>query len=77
MMLGVARPSVSLTMTGLQKAGLLRYSRGRVKILDRKRLQKRACECYKTSKLEFDRLLGDSPTEPRNDKTHRLVAEIG
>jgi hypothetical protein len=77
MMLGVTRPSVSLSMTGLQKAGLLRYSRGRVTILDRKRLQKRACECYKTSKLEFDRLLGDSPTEPRNDKTHRLVAEIG
>ena len=47
MMLGVRRPSVSLTMTDLQKAGLVRYSRGRVKILDRKGLQKRACECYK------------------------------
>ena len=77
MMLGVTRPSVNLTMTDLQKAGLVRYSRGRVKILDRQGLQKRACECYKTSKLEFDRLLGDSPTEPRKDKAHRLVAEIG
>ena len=76
MMLGVTRPSVSLTMTDLQKAGLIRYSRGRVKILDRQGLQKRACECYKTSKLEFDRLLADS-TKPRNDKAHRLVAEIG
>ena len=77
MMLGVRRPSVSLTMTALQKAGLVRYSRGRVKILDHKGLQKRACECYKTSKLEFDRLLGDSPTKPRNDRANRLVAEIG
>jgi CRP-like cAMP-binding protein len=77
MMLGVRRPSVSLTMTDLQKAGLIRYSRGRVKILDRKGLQKRACECYKTSKLEFDRLLGDSITKPRVDKTRRLVSEIG
>jgi CRP-like cAMP-binding protein len=77
MMLGVRRPSVSLTMTDLQKAGLVRYSRGRVNILDRKGLQKRSCECYKTSKLEFDRLLGDSSTAPRNDKAHRLVAEIG
>jgi CRP-like cAMP-binding protein len=77
MMLGVRRSSVSMTMTDLQKAGLVGYSRGRVKILDRKGLQKRACECYKTSKREFDRLLGDSPTEPRNDKAHRLLAEIG
>ena len=77
MMLGVQRPSVSLTMTDLQKAGLIRYSRGRVKILDRKGLQKRACECYKTSMLEFDRLLGDSITKPRVDKTRRLVSEIG
>jgi CRP-like cAMP-binding protein len=77
MMLGVRRPSVSLTMTDLQKAGLIEYSRGRVKILDRKRLQKRACECYKISKLEFDRLLGDSSTKPRDDKSRRLVSEIG
>lgn len=77
MMLGVRRPSVSLTMADLQKAGLVGYSRGHVKILDRKSLQKRACECYKISKLEFDRLLGDSPTKPRNDKAHRLVSEIG
>ena len=77
MMLGVPRPSVSLTMTDLQKAGLVRYSRGRVKILDRKGLQKRACECYKMSKLEFDRSPRRLTTKPRNDKAHRLVAEIG
>jgi CRP-like cAMP-binding protein len=77
MMLGVRRPSVSLTMTNLQKAGLVRYSRGHVSILDLKGLQRRACECYKTSKLEFDQLLGDSPAEPRHDKVNRLVANIG
>jgi CRP-like cAMP-binding protein len=77
MMLGVRRPSVSLTMTDLQKAGLIRYSRGRVNILNRNGLQKRACECYKISKLEFDRLLGDSPTKPKVGKARRLVSEIG
>ena len=77
MMLGVRRPSVSLTMESLQKAGLVRYRRGHVRILDRKSLQKRACECYQTSKLEFDRLLGDTASEPRTDKARRLVSEIG
>jgi CRP-like cAMP-binding protein len=77
MMLGVRRPSVSLTMAKLQDAGLVRYARGHVKILDRKGLQKRACECYKSSKIEFDRLLGDTPVEPRRDKVNRLVANIG
>ena len=76
MMLGVRRSTVSLTMADLQKAGLVRYSRGHVKILNREGLQKRACECYEISKLEFDRLLGDSLAAPRHDRTHRLVAEI-
>ena len=60
MMLGVRRTSVTDVMGSLQKAGLIRYRRGHVTILDHEALQQRACECYEISKLEFDRLLGDT-----------------
>ena len=45
-MLGVQRSSVSLCAHTLQKAGLIRYSRGQIKILDRDGLKQSACECY-------------------------------
>ncbi|MGZ5810288.1 MAG: Crp/Fnr family transcriptional regulator [Rhizomicrobium sp.] len=77
MMLGVQRPSVSLTMSKLQSAGLIRYSRGRVTILDHKGLLDRACECYEISKGEFDRLLGDAVANPRTDKKRRRVSQVG
>ena len=77
MMLGVRRTTVTDVMGGLQKAGLVRYRRGHVSILDHAALRARACECYDISKVEFDRMLGDTPTAPRNDKTHRLVSEVG
>jgi hypothetical protein len=41
----------------LQKAGIIQYKRGRIAILDRKRLEKRSCECYAVVKREYDRLL--------------------
>ena len=59
MMLGVQRTGVSFAAGVLQRAGLITYSRGNVKIIDRAGLQHRACECYGISKREFDRLLGD------------------
>lgn len=62
MMLGVQRTGVSVAAGALQRAGLIRYSRGVVTILDRRRLRQRACECYGLSKREFDRLLGKPPT---------------
>jgi CRP-like cAMP-binding protein len=77
MMLGVRRTTVTDVMGGLQKAGLIRYRRGHVSILDHEALRARACECYAISKLEFDRMLGDTPTAPRSDKKHRLVSEVG
>ena len=45
-MLGVQRSSVSLTAHALQKAGLIQYSRGKIKILDRDGVEDCACECY-------------------------------
>ena len=46
-MLGVGRPSITLAAGALQKAGLIRYSRGSVTILDRHGLENAACECYR------------------------------
>ena len=77
MMLGVRRTTVTDVMGNLQKAGLVRYRRGHVTILDVEALRLRACECYDISRLEFDRLLGDTPLAPRTDKKHRLVTEVG
>lgn len=58
MMLGVQRTGVTAAAGALQRAGLIRYSRGNVAILDRAGLIQRSCECYGVSKREFDRLLG-------------------
>jgi CRP-like cAMP-binding protein len=46
-MLGTARTSVSLAAEGLQREGLIEYSRGRIVISDRVGLERRACECYR------------------------------
>jgi DNA-binding GntR family transcriptional regulator len=57
MMLGVQRTGVTAAAGALQRAGLIKYSRGHVTILDRPGFIRRACECYGISKREFDRLL--------------------
>jgi CRP-like cAMP-binding protein len=72
MMLGVQRTGVSAAAGGLQRAGLIRYRRGVVTILDRPGLRRRSCECYGVSKREFDRLLGDPPrrdVQPRKGRS--------
>jgi CRP-like cAMP-binding protein len=65
MMLGVQRTGVTAAAGSLQRAGLINYVRGIVTIRDRRGLQRRACECYRIAKREFDRLLG-SGAEHRN-----------
>jgi CRP-like cAMP-binding protein len=55
-MLSVRRPSVSIAAGPLQKAGLIKYSRGRIRVLNDKGLQKRACECYGAVKGHYQRL---------------------
>src|SRR5215204_892345 len=55
-MLGVRRATVSESARTLQQAGLIRYSRGRITIVDRDRLQAAACQCYLTIRHEFDKL---------------------
>jgi CRP-like cAMP-binding protein len=74
MMLGVQRTGVSAAATALRRAGLIRYRRGVVTILDRPGLRRHACECYGVSKREFDRLLGTPPRReilPRKARSGR------
>lgn len=56
-MLGVRREGVTEAALRLQKQGLIRYTRGRIQVLDRPGLEHRTCECYAVVKNEYDRLL--------------------
>ncbi len=58
-MLGVRREGVTEAALKLQKAGLIRYARGHITVLDRAGLEHRSCECYAVVKTEYDRLLPD------------------
>jgi CRP-like cAMP-binding protein len=60
-MLGVRREGVTEAAGKLQREGLIRYSRGRITVVDRPGLEKEVCECYAVVKKEFDRLLSDIP----------------
>jgi CRP-like cAMP-binding protein len=57
-MLGVRRTSVSIVAHTLQQAGLIKYKRGHIRVLDLEGLQESACECYWTVKSISDRLIG-------------------
>jgi CRP-like cAMP-binding protein len=56
-MLGVRREGVTEGALKLQQAGLIRYARGHISVLDRDGLEKRSCECYAVVRKEYDRLL--------------------
>ena len=56
-MLGVRREGVTEAAQKLQDAGLIRYARGHITVLDRPALESRTCECYAVVKKEYDRLL--------------------
>jgi CRP-like cAMP-binding protein len=58
-MLGVRREGVAEAAGHLRNAGLIRYGRGHIEVLDRRRLEERACECYSTVKRECGRLLAE------------------
>ena len=59
-MLGVRREGVTAAAGNLQKAGLIEYHRGHIKVLDREGLEARVCECYAVVRNESDRLLPEA-----------------
>jgi CRP-like cAMP-binding protein len=64
-MLGLRRPTVSLLAGALQKAGLIRYRRGKLTVLDRAGLEAAACDCYASVRGELERLLQGGHPHPR------------
>jgi len=60
-LLGVRRESVTVAAQRLQAAGIIRYRRGRLTVLDRGQLERRACECYATLQKVYRRLLPGRP----------------
>ena len=63
-MLGVQRTSVNTVSRTLQEAGLVRYARGKIEIIDIEGLREGACECYETVKEQYNQLLGANPPAP-------------
>jgi CRP-like cAMP-binding protein len=57
-LLGVRRAGVSVAADALRESGAIDYSRGKMRVLDRERLEAVACECYRVVHEDFDRLLG-------------------
>jgi CRP-like cAMP-binding protein len=67
-MLGVRRETITKETGELQAAGLIQNGRGRIVVIDRPRLEARACECYRGMKSEFGRLTGTAAAPCRPGK---------
>jgi CRP-like cAMP-binding protein len=65
-MLGVRREGVTEAALNLQRAGLIRYQRGHITVLDRAALERRTCECYAVVRKEYERLLVHGPLGERS-----------
>ena len=73
-MLGVRRVGVTEAAGRLQRAGLIRYRRARITVLDRNALEQRACECYAVVKKEYDRLLPEAKVDKTTEVSDRHSA---
>jgi CRP-like cAMP-binding protein len=74
-MLGVRREGVTEAAGKLQARGLIRYSRGRITVLDRPGLEQQVCECYAVVKKEYDRLLQEK-TPAKHPKHQQHTHQI-
>jgi CRP-like cAMP-binding protein len=73
MMLGVARPTVAVLAGKLQKAGLIKYHRGQLTIIDREQLEAAACECYNTAANLVAATAQNSHDDARNSDRRKLT----
>ncbi|HZU37060.1 MAG TPA: Crp/Fnr family transcriptional regulator [Gemmataceae bacterium] len=64
-LLGVSRPTVSIVAGGIQRAGHIRYRRGKIRILDRAALESECCPCYNVMRHEYQRLLEGAQSRSR------------
>ena len=69
-MLGVRRPTVNIAGATLQKAGLIRYSRGKIAVVDREGLESTSCECYARVRDEFAQALRQSSRPVADSRSH-------
>jgi CRP-like cAMP-binding protein len=65
--LGVQRTSIAMIAASLQSQGIIRYSRGKIEILDYKRLKKNACECYEIVSREQQKFISDKKFSAMSD----------
>ena len=74
-MLGVRRAGVAAAASKLQKNSAIKYSRGKITVLNRDKLEACVCECYAVVNIEYDRLLHDVSQPPENggDVDRRLL----
>jgi len=75
-MLGVRREGVTQAAGSLQEMGVIKYSRGTITILDRKGIERIACECYQVVSDEYDRLLGEYIPDNLPAPTARSSASV-
>jgi CRP-like cAMP-binding protein len=75
-MLGARRAGITVAAGKLRQAGVISYMRGHIHILDRRSLEMWACECYRTIKMEFDRLF-EIETESEFEKAPPALQWVG
>jgi len=63
-MLGVRRTTVTWAAQGLQEAGVIRYRRGRIEVLNRTELHQMACECYDTMRAHVEEAFTNGEKKP-------------
>ena len=77
-MLGVRREGVTEAALQLQRDGLIRYSRGHIRVLDRRRLEHQSCECYRVVERAYEQLRNGSSAWPRvHGRSNRASPDKG
>jgi CRP-like cAMP-binding protein len=74
-MLGVCRSTVTLAAGALQRAGMIRYRRGAIRVLDRPALEAVSCECYRIIRNQYERLLPRTYEREPSERKLSLVDE--